>query len=128
MLASSPPDAADALSAATAAFLPGTATDEVSGAAGFPLAGAGCAVGGSGAGGFSDGRAAEEGAGGSPPDGGADDEGGPGPPARGGEASGGGGLASGSIRPKSAAARRILKKYMASIADVNATSSAIVKK
>ena len=35
---------------------------------------------------------------------------------------------SGSIRPKRAAARRILKKYMASIAKAKTTSSAIVKR
>jgi hypothetical protein len=61
--------------------------------------------------------------GGAFPAGGATGEDGPGAPA-----SGGGAPESGSIRPKRAAARRILKKYMATIASANAMSSTIVKR
>ena len=52
----------------------------------------------------------------------------PGAPASGGDAPGGGGFVSGSRRPKRAAARRILKKYMKTIANANTMSSPIVKR
>ena len=52
-----------------------------------------------------------------------------GAPASGGEAPGGGvAPATGSMRPKRAAVRRILKKYMAIIASANAMRSTIVKR
>ena len=60
-------------------------------------------------------------AGGSSPNGGF-------PPASSGAAPGGGAPLLASIRPKRAAARRILKKYMTTIASANAMSSAIVKR
>ena len=99
-------------------------------------AGVGCppgaGVGGVSAGGGAEASAPAEGgvggdppAGGTFPPGGADD---PAAPPAGGDDPGGGDPLSGSTRPKRAAARRILKKYMASIANANATSSAIAKK
>jgi hypothetical protein len=51
-----------------------------------------------------------------------------GAPASGGDDPGGGAFVSGPRRPKRAAARRILKKYRASIASANAISSTIVKR
>ena len=48
--------------------------------------------------------------------------------ASGGDAPPGGAPESGSIRPNKAAVRRILKKYMATIASANATSNIIAKR
>ena len=49
-------------------------------------------------------------------------------PASGGDAPGGDAPESDSIRPNKAAVRRILKKYMVTIATANATSNIIVKR
>ena len=65
--------------------------------------------------------------GGVPSDGGGPPVGGVGP-VGGGDEPGGSVPAPDSIRPKSAAVRRILKKYMATIANANAMSSAIVRR
>lgn len=59
---------------------------------------------------------------------GATGEAGPGPPASGGEDPGGGDPESELRRPKRAAARRILKKYMTTIAKAKLMSSPIVKR
>ena len=67
-------------------------------------------------------------AGGTPAPSGAAGEDGPGAPASGGAVPGGGAAGSGAIRPKRAAVRRILKKYIATIASANAMSSPIVKR
>ena len=61
-----------------------------------------------------------------PPGGGATGEDGLGAPAGGGDDPGGGAPESGSMRPKRAAVRRILKKYMATIASANAINTTIV--